>query len=66
MHPFVVLVLAVAALFLSAAVGARTRNQKLKASMQGTTMVAMLVVLGCVAVGLWDAWSPWELELVEK
>jgi hypothetical protein len=66
MHPFIVLVAAVAALFASTAVGMRTGNPKLRAAMQGTTVVSLLVIVGCIALGLWQAWAPWEVELVEK
>ena len=66
MHPFTVMVAALAALIASGVVGSRTDKPRLKAAMQGATLLALLVFLGCVALGLWQAWSPWELEVVER
>lgn len=66
MHPFALLLASTAALFVSGSIGARTKNPRLKAAMGGAVLASLLVLLGTVAAGLWEAWSPWELRLVER
>lgn len=66
MHPFAVLVASLIALVTSGVVGAQTEKPSLRAAMQGTVLASLLLVLGCVVLGLWQAWAPWDLELVEK
>ena len=66
MHPFTVMVAALVALFASATVGSRTDKPELRAAMQGVVLLSLLLLLGCIAMGLWQAWSPWELEVAKR
>lgn len=48
-------------LFINTAVAMRSKNPKVLEMTTAISTVLVILVIVCVAIGLWEAWSPWEL-----
>ena len=50
------------AIVVTTVIGASaSKRPKLQAFMQGACILAIVLLVVAVCMGLWEAWSPWEL-----
>ncbi len=61
MAPFYLLIAGFAALVVSASIGGSTDSPRTKAVAGGVAVGAIVLIVICITIGLWEAWSPWEL-----
>lgn len=66
MHPFTVFFAALLLLGAASLVSGRSSDPRVKSLAGGLGFGFFLIAVACVAAGLWEAWSPWQVELTRR
>ncbi len=63
---FIVFASALVALIVFSIIGSKVADPRVKAAANGVGGAAVVVILCVILFLMWQAWSPWDLDLVRR